>query len=328
MTDASITPNERSTPRWLNANTISEFGVLIAIILMIIGFSFASPFFFTASNFANIGRQTTLLAISSFAMTFVILSGEIDISIGAIASLSGVVIALLLARELPMIVAILAGLGVGGLAGLVNGVITVKGRIPSFIVTLGTLSVIQGVALAMTNASTIVFSNDLYRDLFARGAVFGIPAPVIFALVLFLVLNWILTQTRFGANIYAVGGDARTARLAGIPVDRVKILVFMLSGVLTATASLVLTARVGNGQPLGAQGLELDAIAAVVLGGTSFLGGRGALWRTVLGALLIGVLNNGLTLISIAYWPQLTVKGAIIILAVYIDYLTRRRSAT
>ncbi|MEM6281194.1 MAG: ABC transporter permease [Chloroflexota bacterium] len=323
MSDRALQQPTGGLLRYVNRNTISEFGVLIAIILLIIGFSFASPFFFTVSNFANIGRQTTLLAITSFAMTFVILSGEIDISIGAIASLSGVVIALLLREQFPMLLAILAGLTVGGLAGLLNGVITVKGKIPSFIVTLGTLSVIQGTALAMTNASTIVFSNDLYRDLFARASLFGIPAPVIFAVVLFFVLNWLLTSTRFGSNIYAVGGGADTARLAGIPVDRVKILVFTLSGVLTAMASLVLTARVGNGQPLGAQGLELDAIAAVVLGGTSFLGGRGALWRTVLGALLIGVLNNGLTLVSIAYYPQLLVKGGIIILAVYIDSLTR-----
>lgn len=321
MTTTTQTAPER--PRWLRRDTIAEFGILIAIVLLIIGFSFASPFFLTVSNFANIGRQTTLLAISAFAMTFVILSGEIDISIGAIASLAGVVIALILRAGGPMIVAILAGLGVGALAGLINGLLTVKGRIPSFIVTLGTLSVIQGVALAITNASTIVFQNDLYRDIFARATPLGIPAPVWFALGLFIVLQWVLTQTKFGSDIYAVGGGPDTARLAGIPVDRVKIIVFTLSGALTAAAAFVLTARVGNGQPLGAQGLELDAIAAVVLGGTSFSGGRGALWRTVLGALLMGILNNGLTLVSIAYWPQLVVTGTIIVVAVYIDYLAR-----
>jgi ribose transport system permease protein len=184
--------------------------------------------------------------------------------------------------------------------------------------------VIRGVALALTNASTITFKNDGYRILFARGVFLGIPSPVWFALLLFLILLFVLQRTRFGANVYAVGGNETSARLAGIPTRAVKLGVFTLSGALVACAAVVYTARLGNGQPEGMIGYELDAIAAVVIGGTSFTGGRGSLLRTVVGALLIGVLNNALVLMGAAFPVQLMVKGSVIILAVLMDYWTRR----
>jgi ribose/xylose/arabinose/galactoside ABC-type transport system permease subunit len=302
---------------------IGNFGILLVIVILAIVFTIQRPVFLTEGNLANIGRQVTLLLIGAFAMTFVILSGEIDISVGAIASLCGVVIATLLADGQPIPVALAGGATVGAGIGLVNGLIVVKGRIPSFIVTLGMLSIIRGLALASTNASTIVFRNNPYRDLFAREEFLGIPAPVWWAILIFLVLHFLLTRTRFGANVYAVGGNANSARLAGIAVDRVKILVFVLAGLLMACVAVITSARVGNGQPEGSIGLELDAIAAVVLGGTSLSGGRGSLIRTIFGALLIGILNNGLSLNNVEFQVQQVVKGVVIVLAVLLDIWIR-----
>jgi ribose transport system permease protein len=330
-----------STPargHWLRSRFIGQFGVIFAVLLMLITFSFLREdflqIFFNPNNLANIGRQTTLLAITGFAMTLVILAGEIDISLGAIASMCGVIMALVIVNTGSWLLAIPAGIGVGALLGAINGLITVRGGIPSFIVTLGTLNVVQGAALALTNASTITLpanpTINEFRTLFARGMItlpfdIQVPNPVILVAILLIVLTFILTRTRFGVNIYAVGGGAASARLAGIAVGRVKLLVFTLGGALAAIAAVVYTARLGNGQPLGMIGYELDAIAAVVIGGTSFTGGRGSLWRTVLGALLIGVLNNALTLMNVNFNLQLVVRGAVIVLAVMLDAWTRRR---
>jgi ribose transport system permease protein len=333
-TETLLRPQRISfNPRW-----IGQFGVIFAVLLLLAAFALIRPdflsIFLNPNNLANIGRQTTLLAITGFAMTLVILSGEIDISIGAIASMCGVVMALIIVNTGSWLLALPVGIVLGAALGFVNGAITVRGGIPSFIVTLGTLNIVQGAALALTNASTVTLpANPVinqFRDLFARGVVtlpianIQVPQPVIIVAVLLVILTWLLTRTRFGLNVYAVGGNAASARLAGIPVGRVKILVFMLSGALVAVAAIVYTARLGNGQPLGMIGYELDAIAAVVIGGTSFTGGRGALWRTVLGALLIGVLNNALTLMNVNFNLQLLVRGAVIVLAVMLDYWTRR----
>lgn len=315
----------------LSRRNVGQFGIVGLVLLLLIFFAVVNPeffgTFFSSGNLANIGRQTTLLLLTAFAMTFVILVGEIDISIGATASLTGVVIVLLLNNAWAFPLAVVAGLGVGALVGLMNGLIIVKGQIPSFIVTLGMLSIVSGLALALTSGSTIRFSNDAYRDFFARGTldlqVIQIPAPTLLTIALFVLLNFLLTRTRFGADVYSVGGGAASARLAGIRVDRVKIGVFVLAGVVVALASVVYTARLGNGQPQGMIGYELDAIAAVVIGGTSFSGGRGSLWRTVLGALLIGVLDNAVSLMQFDFNLKLAVKGVTIILAVLVDYYSR-----
>jgi ribose transport system permease protein len=333
---ALSTPSSRRNP--ISARFIGQFGVIFAVLLLLIVFSFLREdflqIFFNPNNLANIGRQTTLLAITGFAMTLIILAGEIDISLGAIASMCGVIVALVIVNTGSWLLAIPACIAVGALLGMINGLITVRGRIPSFIVTLGTLNVVQGAALALTNASTITLpanpTVNEFRNLFARGVVtlpfdIQLPNPVILVAILLIALTFILTRTRFGANVYAVGGGAASARLAGIAVGRVKLLVFTLGGALAAVAAVVYTARLGNGQPLGMIGYELDAIAAVVIGGTSFTGGRGSLWRTVLGALLIGVLNNALTLMNVNFNLQLVVRGAVIVLAVMLDAWTRRR---
>ena len=301
----------------------SELGVLAAILVLVVYFSAASPVFFDAANFINIGRQTTLLAIAAFAMTFVILSGEIDLSIGAVASLIGMFTAIALRDGLAWPLAFGVALISGAVFGLLNGVITVIGRVPSFIVTLGMFSITRGIAFAITNRTAVAVNNADFLTVFAQAQIAGIAIAVIYAALLFVLLHLLLTRTRFGTSVYAVGGNAQAARLSGIPVARVKILVFVLAGVLVGIAATLQTARLASAPVEAARNLELDAIAAVVLGGTSFTGGRGSLVRTILGAILIGVLNNGLQLTAVDSYVQLIIKGAIIVGAVLLDRWTR-----
>lgn len=296
-----------------------QSGVLVGICVLVVIFSFASPYFLDARNFINIGQQTTLLAVAAFAMTFIILSGEIDLSVGAVASLLGILMAMTMRAGYPMEVAVVAGVSVGAGIGIINGSLSLFGRVPSFIVTLGMYSIARGVSYALTNARAISVADERFLLLFAKAAPLGISATVWYAIVIFICLHLLLTRTAFGASIYAVGGNPEAARLSGIEVARVKLLVFTLSGALTGVTAILLTARLGTGFVEGARNLELDAIAAVVLGGTSFSGGRGSLVRTLLGALLIGILNNGLSLLNVESYYQLVVKGAIIVAAVLLD---------
>ena len=310
--------------RLFNRRTLGQSGIYVAFVIVVVTFASLSEFFLTFDNFLNIGRQTAVLFVAAFAMTFVILSGEIDLSVGALASLVGVVIALLLADGWPLALALAAGLATGMAVGFVNGVLAIKGRIPSFIVTLGMFSALRGVSFLLTQSTAISINSDAMLTIFADAEPLGIPAPILFVVALFIGLHVLLTRTRFGAYVYAVGGNAAATRLSGINTDRIKIAVFALGGTVVAFAGILLTARLGTGLAEGARNLELDAIAAVVLGGTSFSGGRGSLVKTVMGALLIGTLNNGLTLLNISYFAQLIIKGAIIIAAVLLDQWTRR----
>jgi ribose/xylose/arabinose/galactoside ABC-type transport system permease subunit len=246
----------------------SEIGVLGAVIALFVFFSLASPFFFNASNLTNLGRQTVLLAVTAFAMTFIILSGEIDLSVGSVVSLISIFVAMTLRDSGSIPLAVLVGVGSGVLIGAINGVITVIGRVPSFITTLGMFSAARGIALAVTNAVAIPILNEDYLTLFQEARPLGIAVSVIYAVVLFAALHFVLTRTRFGTSVYAVGGSAKAARLSGISVRRVKIEVFALSGGIIGFAAILQIARIGSASPEVARNLELDAIAAVVLGGT------------------------------------------------------------
>lgn len=304
---------------------LSDYGVIAGLVVVAAVFALLNPAFLTPENLSNIGRQSTLLSIVAFGMTFVIISGEIDISIGAIASASGVVIATLLANQVPIAVAIGAGVLLGGGIGAVNGIVITYGRVASFIMTLGMLNIVRGISLALTNASTIIFENEQYRTLFHRMTITGIPSPVMFAALLFAVLYLLLHQSRYGAHIFALGGNMELARLTGIPVKRLKVSIFVLSGAIAALSAVITTARVGNGQPDADLGMVLNAIAAVVIGGTSFSGGVGSLGKTVIGAILIGTLNNGLTLMGVDFDWQLVVRGIVIIAAVMADTVWRQQ---
>ena len=308
-------------PRGLQGGlqALSQSGVLIGIVALVLFFSLRSPFFFSIENFLNIGVQSALLMVAAFAMTFIIISGEIDLSIGAVVSLIGILVALALRDGAPVWLALLVAATSGIALGTINGAVTVIGRIPSFIVTLGMYSIARGISFGLTNARAISVQNAQFLAIFADAAPLGIPMPIWIAVVTLGVLNVVLSRTVFGSAVFAVGGNREAARLAGMAVTRIKIGVFALAGLLSGLAAVVLTARLGTGFVEGGRNLELDAIAAVVLGGTSFTGGRGSLLRTVLGALLIGILNNGLTLLNVNFYLQLVVKGTIIILAVLLD---------
>lgn len=302
---------------------LSETGVLFGIVLVFIFFSIASPVFFEISNFLNLGRQSVLLMLAAFAMTFVILIGEIDLSVAAVASLAGVIAALSMQAGLAVPVSVLLGIGLGALAGFINGLITVKGRVPSFIVSLGLASIAQGLTISVTGNRAVSAANESFLNAFVRAQPLGMPIAILLTVVVFILLHLLLARTRFGMSVYAVGGNVKTARLSGMATERIRMKVFTLAGAIIGFAAILQTARIGTATVEAARGLELDAIAAVVLGGTSFSGGRGSLVRTVLGVLLIALLNNGLTLMNVLSYYQFIIKGLIVVAAVLLDRWSR-----
>jgi ribose transport system permease protein len=253
-------------------------------------------------------------------MTLVILLGGIDLSVGSILAVSSVVIADLLQAHCNAGLATLAGVLAGALLGTVNGLIVTKGRVAPFIATLGTMTTLRGFALVLSNGSPISgFSNDFF-SLVGDGYVAGlVPIPVVWMLVVFAVFWFVMRQTVFGRHIYATGGNAEAAALSGVKTDQVQIWVYTICGATAAMSGVILTSRLNSAQPTAGAGYELDAIAAVVLGGTSLSGGRGWIFGTLVGALLIGVLNNGLNLMGVSSFYQQVIKGGVILLAVLLD---------
>ncbi|MFC6237294.1 ABC transporter permease [Longivirga aurantiaca] len=307
----------RTNPFKAMLNSDRPYPQALALVVLIIFFSVMSPVFFSAANFANIGRQTTLVTVMAVGMTFVIISAEIDLSVASILKLSGVSAALFM-QEFGenWIAGALVGIGVGALIGFTNGLLTTKLRIPSFLVTLGMLGVAKGLAFVMTDTAPVLVDNTTFWNVFWEGSVLGLPVPIIWTVVILVIGGVLLHLTTFGRKVYATGGNAVAARYSGISTDRVKIYCFMLSGVLAGLASLLFAAQAHAARPDFADGLELDVIAAVILGGTSLFGGRGTIIGTFIGSLIIGVLNNGLVIIGVSSSWQIAVKGLIIILAV------------
>jgi len=301
---------------------LANYGIFLAFALVVIGMMIASPAFRAPENLIAIGRQVAVLGIASFAMTFVILAGEIDLSVGAVASAAGVVTAMALAAGFgPW--AILIGVGVGAGFGLMNGLLTVYAAVPSFIATLVSFFIAQGVALTLTGGRTILFDADGFRDLFATGSVFGLRSAFLWLLFVFLALWWLLSRTRFGAHVYAIGGSQPSSRMLGLAVDRIKILIFTMAGALMGLVGMILISRIGNARSDGAVGLEFDAIAAVVIGGTALGGGTGSLVRSLIGVMLIGVLNNGLAILNVDFNAQQVIKGVLVIAVVLLDRWAR-----
>ena len=298
------------------------YGVFVALIVF---FSLQSPVFFTASNFLNIGQQTALVTIIAVGMTFVIISGEIDLSVGASLALSGVAAALAMeSTGGNLLVGVVVGLSVGALIGLVNGLITTGLGIPSFLVTLATLGIARGLALMISQGQPVLIANSDYWNLFNSARVFGIPVPMLWTVFVLLIGVYLLHVSAYGRRVYAVGGNRKAALYSGIMVNRVKIWAFVLTGAAAGFAGLIWTARAQAARPDTGNGMELDVIAAVILGGTSLFGGKGMILGTLVGSLIIGVINNGLTLMGVSSSAQMIVKGAIIIVAVALSTLRRR----
>lgn len=275
---------------------ISKLGPLIGLILLIIVVSIMNPSFLTISNIFNVLRQVSISAIIAFGMTFVILTGGIDLSVGSTLALTGAVAASLLAGGTDPIVSMAVALILGLVLGAFNGVIITKGKVAPFIATLATMTIYRGLTLVYTNGKPISGLGDHASfQLFGKGYFLGVPIPVITTIVSFAILAFILHKTTFGRRVYAVGGNEEAAKLSGINADRVKIAVYAISGFLAALSALILTSRLNSAQPTAGESYELDAIAAVVLGGTSLNGGKGWIFGTLIGALIIGVLNNGMS---------------------------------
>jgi len=299
---------------------ISKLGPLIGLILLIIVVSILNPSFLAISNIFNVLRQVSISAIIAFGMTFVILTGGIDLSVGSTLALTGAVAASLLAGGTDPIVSMGITLILGLILGAFNGLIITKGKVAPFIATLATMTIYRGLTLVYTEGKPISGLGDhVSFQLFGKGYVLGIPVPVITMLISFCILAFILHKTTFGRRVYAVGGNEEAAKLSGINAGRVKIAVYAVSGFLAALSALILTSRLNSAQPTAGESYELDAIAAVVLGGTSLNGGKGWIFGTLIGALIIGVLNNGMNLIGVSSFWQQVVKGIVILLAVLLD---------
>ncbi|ATP29373.1 ribose ABC transporter permease [Chromobacterium violaceum] len=299
---------------------LQRLGPFIALVLVAVGLSVMSPDFLTVNNLLNVMRQVSINALIAFGMTLVILLGGIDLSVGSILALSSVLTATLLRAGVDPMLATLLGILAGAAMGLFNGLVVSKGKVAPFIATLASMTILRGLALVFSNGSPITgFDSELFSIL-GGGYVAGlVPVPVVWMLILFAGFWFLLKKTVFGRHLYATGGNEEAARLSGVKVDSVKLWVYTTSGAMAAMAGVVLTSRLNSAQPTAGTGYELDAIAAVVLGGTSLSGGRGWIFGTLIGALLIGVLNNGLNLLGVSSFYQQVIKGAVILLAVLLD---------
>jgi ribose/xylose/arabinose/galactoside ABC-type transport system permease subunit len=289
----------------------------IAFVILLVVFSLSSPWFLSVDNFLNIGRQTTLVSIIAVGMTFVIIARQIDLSVASTLALSGMAAALAMSQiNNSWIVGTVAGLGTGALVGLLNGLLTTQLSIPSFLVTLGTLSMARGLAMMVTNTKPVIITNETYFAIFGEGTFLGMPVPIAWTLAAMIVGILLLHYNVFGRRIYAVGGNPTAALYSGINTKWVTTAAFILTGTLAGLAALVLSARSHAARPDVVQGMELDVIAAVILGGCSLFGGRGYILGTLFGSLIIGTLNNGLVLLGVSSPMQLVIKGAIIVAAV------------
>ncbi len=294
-----------------------ETGALIALLVMSVALSFISNFFFTFSNMINIARQVSLNAIIAVGMTLVILTGGIDLSVGSVVALSGTIASSLMVNGVNMWVAILIGILIGGAAGLINGLTITKLNVPPIITTLAMMTAARGIALVYTNGYPISNLPDSFIFL-GRGYLGPIPVPAIIMLIIYILGYILLTQMRVGRYIYGLGGNEEAVHLSGINVARIKILVYTVCGIVSAISGLILASRLGSGQPLAGSGFEMDAIAAVIIGGASITGGEGTMIGTLIGALIMNILNNGLNLMNVNPYSQQIVKGVVLAAAVAI----------
>ena len=280
----------------------------IGLILLIIVVSILNPSFLDLSNLLNLLRQISINGLIAFGMTFIILTGGIDLSVGSILALSSAFIALII------------GVLIGFVLGAVNGLLVTKGNMAPFIATLATMTIFRGLTLVITDGNPITNLGDSYLfQLFGKGYFIGIPVPAVTMIIVFVILLIILQKTTFGRHTYAIGGNEVAAKISGIKVNKIKILIYGISGLMSALAGGILTSRLNSAQPTAGTSYELDAIAAVVLGGTSLTGGKGRIVGTLIGVLIIGVLNNGLNLLGVSSFYQQVVKGVVILIAVLID---------
>lgn len=303
-----------------------DYGVLIGFVVLCIAISMATPAFLSKQNVLNLLRQSSIIGIISAGMTFVIISGNFDISVGAVAALSGVIVMRLATTGTNLFLAIIAAIVVCAIIGLVNGIMVAKVNVPSLIATMAMVTIVRGILLMITGGYPITQTIPMLDSL-GNGYFLGIPMPVIVFILVVIVSYIVLTQTKFGRNVYSIGGNQDASKLNGINVDNQKIKVFIINAVLAAIAGLVLTGRLGTASPVAGDSYDMDAIASVVIGGTSVSGGSGSVLKTIIGVLLMSVINNSFNLLGIDIFFQYIFKGLIILVAVGFDSYSKKKLA-
>lgn len=297
---------------------ISKYKSLIGLVLLCIVITIVTPNFLSVSNITNVFTQVSVNAIIAIGMTFVILTGGIDLSVGSTLAISGAVGASIVKSTGNVFLAIIVAAVIGIAVGLINGLLVSKGKLQAFIVTLATMTIFRGATLVFTDGTPISKLPEAFVKI-GNGKLGFMPIPVIITIIIAIIAVYALSQTRFGRYLYALGGNEDASRLSGINTDKIKTLVYVVSGFASAIAGVIITSRIGSASPNAGTGFELDAIAAVVIGGTSLAGGEGTITGTLIGALIIGVLNNGLNLMNVSPFYQSIVKGLVILIAVLLD---------
>ena len=293
-----------------------NIGIMVVLLILCIIVSLATDKFLTSGNIISVLRQISINTYIALGMTLIIILGHIDLTVGAVVAMCGTLtVGFIVNQGLPVEIAIIGGVLLGVLFGFINGVIVSTFKVPSFIITMAMMNVANGIAYVYSGGQSTRITDGFFISI-GTGYLFSvIPLPVLYMILLIIVISFLLVKTRFGVYVYAIGGNREAARLSGIPIRKIEIIVFTLSGLLSAFAGLVLASR----QPSVGSGYEMDAIAACVLGGTSMAGGKGSISGTVLGAMVIGIISNGLNLIGVSSYWQLIVKGIIIATAVILD---------
>lgn len=315
-TNAIKTEKKKGSPK----DYLGKLGPLLALIVLVILVSIVNPSFIASTNLLNLLRQVSTNALIAFGMTFVIITGGIDLSVGSTLALSSALMAGTIAAGMDPLLAMILSLVVGTVFGAVNGLLITKGNMAPFIATLATMTIYRGLTLVYTNGNPITGIGDSFIFKFVgRGYLFGIPFPVVLMIVSFILLYILLHKMTFGRKTFAIGGNEKASFIAGIKNDRIKTGIYALSGLMASLAGIIITSRLDSAQPTAGTSYEMDAIASVVLGGTSLSGGRGRLVGTLIGALIIGTLNNGMNLLGISSFYQQVVKGIVIIIAVLLD---------
>lgn len=301
---------------------VNQLKPIIGLVIFSMGVAIINPRFLSIYNILNVLRQTSINSIIAAGMTFVILTGGIDLSVGSLLAFCGAVAAALIGAEQPIAVVLFVSLLTGTVVGLLTGIIISRGKVQAFIATLVTMTIMRGVTLVFTQGKPIDAGTGAAADLFAKlggGYFLGIPIPIYIMILVYVLAWYTLHQTRFGRYIYALGGNEEAARLSGLSTVKLKTVVYAISGFLAGLGGIILTARLSSAQPTAGTGYELDAIAAVVLGGTSLAGGTGRILGTIIGALIIGILNNALNIMNVSSYYQMIAKGSVILLAVLMD---------
>ncbi len=324
--------NKLEDSKLLNNNPIGRYikrnmGILIGLAVLIIIMTFASPYFMSTKNFSNVLRQATSNALLAYALTYVLIIGNIDLTVGSMVGIGSVLVATFIAVfGLPFFPALLLTIFFGCVIGFINGFIVSNTVMPPYIITLAMQNILRGFAYLISGGVAIKVSNQAFYD-FGNEYILGIPIPVVVFAIIGIILSIVLERTVFGRHMIAVGGNIEAARYAGINIKKIKTIGYIISGALAALAGVIVASRVYSGQPTAGDGFESDAIAAAVLGGTSFNGGRGSIGGTIIGILIIAIVANGLNLLEVPYYWQTVVKGLVIMLAVYYDTEKQRRTA-